>query len=126
MPTGTYRKELVDWLRGLYGPDRPYKTARRLSLAAGRNQNAVATIEERGHATAEVLVDLARAAGVSPLEAFRRAGWLTEEEVSAKDDGPLSAEEADLLRMYRETRPDLRRVVVAGLRGAWATSRDEA
>ena len=86
MPTGTYRKELVDWLRGLYGPDRPYRTARRLSLAAGRNQNAVATIEERGHATAEVLVDLARTAGVSPLEAFRRAGWLTEEEVSAKDE----------------------------------------
>ena len=125
MPTGTYRKELVDWLKSLYGPSRPFPTARRLSLAAGRNQNAVATIEERGHATAEVLVDLAKAAGVSPLEAFYRAGWLTEEEVSSKDEGPLSQEEADLLRMYRETRPDLRRVVVAGLRGAWATSRGE-
>ena len=125
MPTGTFRKELVDWLRSLYGPSRPYATARRLSLAAGRNQNAVATVEERGHATAEVLADLARAAGVSPLEAFYRAGWVTEEELSSRNEGPLSEEEADLLRMYRETRPDLRRVVVAGLRGAWATSRGE-
>ena len=87
MPTGTYRKELVDWLRSLYGPDRAYKTARRLSLAAGRNQNAVATVEERGHATAEVIADLARAAGVSPLEAFHHAGWLTEEEISSRNDG---------------------------------------
>ena len=125
MPTGTYRKELVDWLRSLYGPDRAYKTARRLSLAAGRNQNAVATVEERGHATAEVIADLARAAGVSPLEAFHRAGWLTEEEISSRNEGPISVEEADLLRMYRETKPDLRGVVVAGLRGAWATSRGE-
>ena len=107
------------------GPDQPHKAATRLSLTAGHNQNAVATIEERGHGTAEVLADLARAAGVSPLEAFYRAGWLTEEEVSARGDGPLSAEETDLLRMYRETKPDLRRVVVAGLRGAWATSRGE-
>ena len=119
MPTGTYRKELVDWLHSLYGPDRTYKTARRLSLAARRNQNAVATIEERGHGTAEVLADLARAAGVSPLEAFYRAGWLTEEEVSSRNEGPLSEEEADLLRMYRETRSDLRGVVIAGLREAW-------
>ncbi len=70
-------------------------------------------------------MDLARAADVSPLEAFYRAGWLKEEEIPSGNEGPLNGEEADLLRMYRETRPDLRRVVVAGLRGAWATSRGE-
>ena len=79
-----------------------YRTARRLSLAARRYQNTVATVDEWGHATSEVLANLARVAGVPPLEAFYRAGWLTKGEIPSRNEGPLSEEEADLLRMYRE------------------------
>ena len=69
-------------------------------------------IEETGIASAEVLIALARAAGASPLRALEAGGYLRPEET-------LTAEEQVFLQMLRETKPDLRRVAVAGLRAAW-------
>lgn len=96
---GKYNHRLVAWLRGQYGPDKKFKSARRLSLEAGRSPNTVGVIEEVGHATAEVLIDLAGVIGVSPAEVFRIAGWLPENDVTqvlAEND-----QEVELLEGFR-------------------------
>ena len=98
-------------------------------MRAGYNASQVSTIETTGRATCETLIRLARAAGEPPLPVWSLAGWLTEEESGrrpARTKLALTEEEANLLRMYRETRPDLRRVAEAALRGAWSTTRGEA
>ena len=61
----------------------------------------------------EICKDIARALGLSMDEVLRAAGHWPE-------DAPihLDPEELELIRLYRETRPDLRRVVVATLRSA--------
>ena len=74
--------ELVKWIRNQYGEGKRYKSARALSLAAGRHENTVITIEGRGRATPEVLRDIAAATGESPLRLFVMAGWLDESEFS--------------------------------------------
>ena len=71
---------LVKWLYSQIGPDKKFKSARQLALAAGRNQNQIMIIGERGTATADVLVDIAKALDVSPLKLFALAGWIPDEE----------------------------------------------
>ena len=92
--TGT---PLVEWLREQYGPNKRYKSARQLSFAAGRNQNLVNIIEERGQATADVLVDLARALDISPLRLFVLAGWITADEFEAD----VSTRELEFIGQWR-------------------------
>lgn len=117
---------LTQWIRQQYGPDRRYKSGRQLSLAisGGKNPNAVYDIETRGNARIDTLRKLSETLEV-PLPAILVcAGWLTPDDLGQTDDS-LTAEEVELLRLYRETRPDLRRVIVAGLRAASAVPPDE-
>ena len=95
---------LVAWVRTQYGPGKRYKSARSLSIAARRNPNTVMTIEERGRASAEVLVALARATDTSPLELFVMSGWIDSEEIRFD----LSPDEERLVKSYRQTRESLR------------------
>ena len=88
---------IVDWVRSFYGPGRQYASARSLSLAARHNENAVKRLEENGYATPEVLVDIARAAGVSPVDPLLIVGLLEEEEVTTE----LSGREPELVRLFR-------------------------
>ena len=83
-PEDRYNQRLVDWVRQQYGPGRKYRSARQWSIAAGRNVNAVNTLEEVGHATPEVVVDLARAAGVSPIHVLIISGLLHDGEAETK------------------------------------------
>ncbi len=116
-----YNPELVKWVHSLYGPGKQFSSARQLSISAGRNANAVGTIEQTGRATAEVIVDIARAARVSPLDALVTGRLLKLCEVQALADDVITAEEREFLRLYRETGPDIRRIVEAGLRAASTT-----
>ena len=57
----------------------------------------IATIEESGHATAEVLIDIARALGESPVKLFILAGWLDPEGVGIT----LSSQDRHLIEKWR-------------------------
>ena len=107
--------KLVEWLRSQYGPNKRYKSARSLSLAAGRNPNTVIVIEERGHATAAVLIDLAEATGVRVLDLFILTGWVASDETEPN----LSPDELALLSVYRQApeqeRSRLRRIMEAAV-----------
>ena len=108
MANREYCTELVEWLRSQYGPGRKFSTPRQLSIAAGRNQNAVASIEEKGHATADVLVDIARVVGESSLVPFQLMGWLKEEAIA----NGLSANENYFISLYRSLSPHQREVLI--------------
>lgn len=124
--TADHGEALREWVRSHYGPGAKFSSGRQWSWQAGfKSPNIVSGIEISGHATCEALIKLAEAAEESPLCVLTLAGYLKPEH-GRVDQVSLTEEEADLLQMYRQTRPDLRRVVVAGLRGAWATSRGEA
>ena len=110
------------WVQNHVGRGRQFSSAREWAVRAGYNPAHVSTIETTGRATCETLIRLARAAGEQPLSVLVLAGWLTAAEIG-EGQVALDEEEAKLLRMYRETRPDLRRVIQATLRGAWSTSR---
>ncbi len=73
---------LFAWLSQQFGPDRRFKSARQLSLAAGFSQNVTGATIERGSAKPETLVQIVRALEVSPVSLFVIAGWLTEEDVT--------------------------------------------
>ena len=79
---------LGDWLRTQYGPGKPYKSARQLSLAIsdGRNPNQVFDIESRGTARPETLQKIAEVLSVPIQTVYRIAGWLPEEEDSDEID----------------------------------------
>lgn len=78
-----YNDVLVAWLRDQYGPGKKFRSARSLSLAAGRSNNFVSSIEESGHSTAEGLLALSKVLEIQPVPLFRIAGWLPAE-VGAK------------------------------------------
>ena len=117
---------LTEWIRQQYGPDRRYKSGRQLSLAVsgGKNPNIVYDIETRGNARFDTLRKLSETLEVPLAVILVCAGWLTPDDLG-QSEGSLTAEEVELLRLYRETRPDLRRVIVAGLRAAAAMPPDE-
>ena len=91
---------LVAWVRSLYGPGRRFANHRELALQAGRNAHAVYTIEQEGRATGALLIDLARAAGESPLRALLIGGHLRQDEVDLHGLLPTESEMA-LLDCYR-------------------------
>lgn len=69
-----------------------------MALAADLDQSSVTAIIERGTAKPETLSRIARALGVSTVEAFMRAGWIAPEEIHQG----LSPDEADFLEEYRQ------------------------
>ena len=79
---------LTQWLKGQYGPDKPHKSGRQLSLAVseGRNENLVFDIESRGTARPETLQNLAQVLGVPVMSVYKMAGWLPEESDSDEID----------------------------------------
>ena len=107
---------LTEWVRGFYGVGKRFSSGRSLSIATGRNENTVARLEESGHATAEVIVDIARTVGTDPLDALVLVGLLQDDEVAGGADNRLTVEEQDLLQCYRRTTPSLRLAALATVR----------
>ena len=97
---------LADWLLGQIGPNRRFKSARQLSIAAGMNQNVVGILLEGGGCRAETLVRLAKALEVRPSHLFVLAGWLTEDQLEGEQ---LSSEEERFLQMFRSLDEERRR-----------------
>ena len=89
--TREFSQELVDFVRGLYGPGKKHPNPHQLSLAMGRDPNAVSRLEETGNATPDVLLRLARAVGVSPISLFLESGFLEESDVP--ELGTLTAQQ---------------------------------
>ena len=120
MESCTIEEGLKAWTRGHVGST--FASGRAWSAEAGLTVNAVSDIQLKGRSSCSKLIALARAAGDSPLRVLVIGGYLTAAEAGA-DQAGLTEAEAGFLEKYRQTRPDLRRVVEASLRGAWATSR---
>ena len=76
--TFEYNLALVRWVRDLYGPGTPFRSGVDLSRRAGRSRTTISYLEKEGRATAEVIIDLARAADASPLDGLVIAGFLTD------------------------------------------------
>ena len=96
-----FNSALVTWARSLYGDGKRYSSGRKLAKAAGRNVNAVNILEDSGEASAELLIDLARAAGTSPTDVLAIAGYLTNEEIGPPTFKVTEAEQG-LIQEYRE------------------------
>ena len=105
MTTDNRRKRqmpaIVDWLRSKYGQGKEFRSAAKLSLAAGRNRNQVSSIEDSQNATMEVLVDIARAAGSNPLKILVLAGYLNSDEIGDVQPERLTPEEESVVSTYR-------------------------
>jgi hypothetical protein len=119
VPSGSGPSELSQWILSQIGPGRPFSSARQLAIKAGLNQNAVNIIIDKGRAEPETLLKLAEATGTPRIKLFILSGWLSPQDCNALATPLLSVEEEEVLRMYRETPPDLRGVVLAALRAAW-------
>ena len=88
---------LVMWLLARIEGSNRYRSARSLSIAAGLAPNTVGTILERGQGTAETIAKIARALGVSVMEALVAAGVVSRDEADLK----LTEGEEDFLTLYR-------------------------
>lgn len=125
MGTNAKRKEyngaLVSWARGLYGPGKAAKSGLELSRNARRNRNTVGTLERDGTATAEVIIDLARASDVDPLEGLRIGGYLSVGEV-----GPptfkVTDQEQEMVEEYRRLPVEGQRWMLGSLQGMRGTA----
>ena len=109
--------KLAEWLTRLYGPGTQFHSARQLALAAGLNDSTLSRIIERGSASPDSLIAIARAVGEEPLQLLVMAGWLTEAEVSKK----LNKRETDLLHRFRHMRPKFKDLLI-GVAEGFATS----
>ena len=104
--------ELVQWLQEQIGRGKRFQSERRLSLAAGLNQNAVNNIMASGRADPGTLVKVARAAGVSPVHLFVLMGWLTPDDARSE----LTVDEQRLVEEYRRAPEDIRPILLATVR----------
>lgn len=120
--TPEYSTALVNWVRNLYGTGQRFVSARQLAIGAGRNPNAVYTIEEVGYASADLLIDLARAVRISPLEALVVGGHLTNAEASPSTVA-WDAAEHRFVRQRRDLSHEDRGVLDRLCQQLWATSR---
>ena len=96
-----YDANLVAWCRSLYGPGQRWATGQELSRQTGKNRNTVSQLEGEGHATYEVLILLARAAGRPLLEGLVVAGHVTAAEAGL-DDYRVTDSERSLVQEYRK------------------------
>jgi hypothetical protein len=108
---------LARWLKQQFGPDRRFKSARHLAVAAGLSQGIVNIILERGHARPETLLKLADALEVPSERLFAIAGWLRDEHSDAGSSWELSADEAELLKRYRELPREGKTWLIGSLQG---------
>ena len=112
--------ELVAWVRTLYGPGKTAKSGLELSRNARRNRNTVGTLERDGAATAEVIIDLARAANEDPIKGLKIAGYLSSEEV-----GPptfkATDQEQEMIQDYRRLPVEGQRWMIGSLQGMLGT-----
>ena len=113
---GEYNDKLVAWLRDQYGPGKRYKSARAWSIVAHKNPNTVNTIEEVGHETADAIVALAEAIGVSPLVPFTLAGWVSQEELEGRG-ATLTQDESELVNGFQELPEEGRQWLLRSLQG---------
>ena len=114
--SGEYNDQLVAWVRDQYGPGQRYRSARAWSIGARKNPNTVINIEEIGHATADVIVALCEAIGVSPLIPFTLSGWVSQEELEGRSP-TLSQDEADLVSGFQELPEEGRQWLLRSLQG---------
>ena len=73
--------DLVEWVIGLYGDGKEFRSARELSkkISEGRNPNAVSDIEAKGFASVRYLLELAKVTKTPRIELFRKAGWIEDD-----------------------------------------------
>ena len=91
-------KPLSKWVKSLYGEGRKYRSGRRLSAAAGKNNNAVSDIESTGRGTVPTVVAIARAADYPVLEILKLMEILKEEDFKSSS---LTQDELQLLSDFR-------------------------
>ncbi len=118
-----FNPALVAWVQAQYGAGKKHSSGRKLAKAAGRNVNAVNILEDSGEASAELLIDLARAAEVSPTEALVIAGYLTAEEVGPSNFKPTDKERL-LVVEYRQLPVEGQNWMLGSLRGMLQFAKD--
>ena len=119
-----YDPKLVAWCQALYGDGQRWATGQELSRQTGKNRNTVSQLEQDGHATYEVLIILARAAGRPLLEGLVVAGYVTAADAGL-DEFRVSDQERVLVEKYRELPPygqELALGAVQGMLGSEAES----
>ena len=100
--------DIVKWVERGFGPGKKYRSARALSIAAGRHPNAVAVLLETGPASAELVVALSRAMDVSVHEPLLIIGFFQPEDLM----GELNSDEVQLLTTLRRLSITDRRTVL--------------
>ena len=114
--SGEYNNQLVAWVRDQYGPGKKFRSARAWSIGAHKNPNTVNNVEEVGHATADAIVALCEAIGVSPLIPFTLSGWVSQDEWEGQ--GPtLSQDESALVRGFQDLPEEGRQWLLRSLQG---------
>ncbi len=116
--------ELARWLSQQFGPNQRFKSARHLSLAAGLSQNMVNLIIERGGASPETLIKLAKLLDVPVERLFVKAGWLKDENLESGSTWDLSEDEVELLKGYRDLPLEGRAWLRGSLRGMQQLAKD--
>ena len=76
------REKIREWLGGLIGPGKKYRSPRQLSVACGLSQNTVSNILQAGSGDPDSLGKIADTVGRPRKEVFYMAGWLTEEDLN--------------------------------------------
>jgi DNA-binding Xre family transcriptional regulator len=95
------REMLKTWIKHLYKQP-PWGSAAKLSQDSGLSQNTVSNIALYGRAEADTLLKICRSAGVNPIEAFKAAGWVTDEDVvKYQSENTYVDEESYLVESYR-------------------------
>lgn len=114
------QRRIGEWLREK--ADATGKSWAQLSLDAGQTKNWLSGVINRGvGANPEALAAFARSISISPLEAFREAGWLSPEETEGKIPPDLMAKdeyEARLLVAARLAQEPWRQSALAMLEAA--------
>ena len=96
-----YDEQLVAWCRSLYGDGQRSATGQELALRTGKNRNTVSQLEKDGHASWEVLILIARAAGRPLLEGLVVAGYVAASEAGL-DEFRVNDQERGLVEQYRK------------------------
>ena len=88
--------EIKNWIGGLIGPGKRFRSPRQLSVAAGLSQNTVSNIWQTGRGDPDSLGKIADTVGRPRFEVFFMAGWLSPSDL----DPRISEDAARLLIEY--------------------------
>ena len=119
--TRTWNEELVQLVRTLYGTGKKFKSPRALSFAIGRDPGAISKIEQTGNATPEMVVNIARACGQSPVKFLIIAGLLAEEDTQIPAT-QLSGQEEELVAGFQNLPDEGQRWMLGSLQGMLGTA----